>query len=300
MKKIEHLTQEIKNKIPEYISKVRDKLYSGEEHSTNKRSDTVKYIEEIYKIAGQKKPVVIIAKNPEEYKVFFSLLKKRSSLVSLIFKMKNNLYSELRSELNSELGSELDSELHSELCSELRSELYSELCSELNSELNSELGSELDSELRSELRSELFSELYSELHSELGSELDSELHSELRSELGSELYSELDSELYSELRSELCSRITRSHWLFLCSIYSRVYLTWYMFIQKEFNIQTTKKKELEYLYELVNKTFIARCFFTKGYVLVLKTPKRIIRNERGFHSVKTAAIKFEGGYNMYY
>ena len=223
MKTIEDFTPEIRSKIDRYKSIVRDNLYSGKEHDINKREDTVKYIEYLYQIAKFKKPVVIVAKNPNQYRVFFELIKKNKGIVSQIYQKKNK-----------------------------------------------------HSELRNELYSELHSELYSELHSELYSELDSEL----------------DSELYNGKQ--------RSHWLHLCSIYSRVHLTWYKFIKDEFKLKTSKEKELDYLYSLVNKTFISRCFFTKGYVLVLKTPKRIDRNTIGFHNTKKSAIEFEGGYEMYY
>ena len=50
---------------------------------------------------------------------------------------------------------------------------------------------------------------------------------------------------------------------------------------------------------MVNKTSISRCFFNKKYVLVLKTPTKIIRNEDSLHSIDKPAIQF-GDYGMYY
>ena len=75
---------------------------------------------------------------------------------------------------------------------------------------------------------------------------------------------------------------------------------WYKFLKDEFKLETKKAKELDCLYSLINKTFISRCFFTKGYVLVSKTPTKITRNETSLHSISQAAIQFQGGYNMYY
>jgi len=363
-------TPEIKAKIPEYKKRAIEDLYSGKEHDNWKRKDTVEYLEYVYKLGKQKdKPVVIVADNILQYKIFYNLLfnnkmnSKYTKLINLIWFIKNKkkvtkhkldselfselcselcseldseLHSELRSELHSELDSELRSELHSELCSELRSELDSELCSELYSELDSELyseldseldselrselrselcselRSELDSELDSELRSELDSELYSELCSELRSELDSELRSELYSELCSELYSELcselrselDSELRSELYSELCSELrselhseldsVKYNWLFLTTEYTRIYLMWYKFIKDEFLIKCKKEKELDYLYNKINSANISKLFLCKKIVLILRMPKKILRNNIGFHCISNdGAIQYD-------
>jgi hypothetical protein len=144
------------------------------------------------------------------------------------------------------------------------------------------------------LRSELHSELRSELHSELRSELHSELHSELRSELYSELGSELDSD---KLKNAIPAKY---HWLFLNSEYSRVYLMWYYFIHKELNLPLTKNSEnLKWLYDKVNSSQVARCFYCKKVVLVLKMPSAIIRNEIGFHNINGQAIQYANE-SMYY
>ena len=275
MKTIKDLTPAIKAKIPMYKSIVRDNLYSGKEHQTNKREDTVKYIEKIYEIAKQPKPVVLIAKNPLQYQQYFRLLhtKKVLNKIKLIHYNKNKSITE-------NISNELDSELYNEL--------------------NRELYNELGNELRNELGNELNNELYNELYNELNNELRNELYNELRNELRNELNNELDSELRNELGNELGNLQVKSHWLSFCSCYSRVMLTWYYFIHKELNVSTSKSKELCELYELINKTFIARCYFTKGYVLVLKTPSKILRNEIGFNSIDSPAIQFEGNYGMYY
>ena len=90
----------------------------------------------------------------------------------------------------------------------------------------------------------------------------------------------------------------KSHYLFLCSAYHRVFLTWYKFIQDEFQIEHKNKEILNWLYENANNN-ISRCFFTKIFVLVLKMPKLIVRNSVGFHNIDAGAIQWEN-YSMYY
>jgi hypothetical protein len=82
-----------------------------------------------------------------------------------------------------------------------------------------------------------------------------------------------------------------SQYLFLCSSYHRVFLTWYKFVQDEFNIDHSNKEILDWLYERANNN-ILRCHFTKGFVLVLKMPHRIIRNDIGFHCTTDGAIRW--------
>jgi hypothetical protein len=89
--------------------------------------------------------------------------------------------------------------------------------------------------------------------------------------------------------------------MFICSIYARVYLTWYKFIQDEFNIDHDKKNILNELYDLINKTFISRCYFTEKIVLVLKTPKKIYFNEKNvLHNVHGPSYSYEGEINYYH
>jgi hypothetical protein len=90
----------------------------------------------------------------------------------------------------------------------------------------------------------------------------------------------------------------KSHYLFLCSSYHRVYLMWYKFIQDEFKIDHKNVDTLNYLYENANNN-IARAYFTQSFVLVLRMPKYIRRNNVGFHSVDHPAIEWPN-YGMYY
>ena len=92
MKTIKDLTPEIKAKIPAYKAKVRDRLYSGEEHETNKVIDTVHYIEKVYDISGHQKPVVVIADDPDIYKDFFrkSKLQRVEDAIRKAYEIKNN------------------------------------------------------------------------------------------------------------------------------------------------------------------------------------------------------------------
>ena len=92
--------------------------------------------------------------------------------------------------------------------------------------------------------------------------------------------------------------VNKSHYLFLCSAYHRVYLMWYKFIQDEFQIEHKNKEILNWLYENANNN-ITRCYFTKLFVLVLKMPKYINRNNIGFHNINGGAIEWEN-YKMYY
>lgn len=88
--------------------------------------------------------------------------------------------------------------------------------------------------------------------------------------------------------------------LFLASEYSRVYLMWYRFIHKEFDIPFSKSDDLEWFYSHVNNASISRCYFTSEICLVLRMPSKIIRNEIGFHSAHEPAIQFADGYKKYY
>lgn len=114
-----------------------------------------------------------------------------------------------------------------------------------------------------------------------------------------EEYDKLEKELFTKMENTAGPDVkAKSNYLFLCSAYHRVYLTWYKFIQDEFNIDHKNKDILNYLYEHANNN-ISNCYFTEGYVLVLRMPQRIIRNETGFHSTTEAAIQWPG-YKMYY
>lgn len=295
-KTINDFTPEIRQKIAEYKIRATKNLYNGTEHKEWKREDTVAYIEEIYRLAKQPhKPVVIVADSPIKYRAYYNLLfkiknERCTNLVNYAWAIKNSIP---KPNLKTELGSELSSELSRELVSKLRSELSGELSIELNNELYRELYRELNNELHNELGSELYNELRRELYRELNRELDSELHSELHRELRRELYRELDRELHSELHSELDSELYNapvSHNIFLTSESARVYLMWYKFIKDEFKIKTTKEKELDWLYENINKANISKTYFTKKVVLVLRMPQSIIRNSTGINNVEGPAI----------
>ena len=91
-----------------------------------------------------------------------------------------------------------------------------------------------------------------------------------------------------------------SHYLYIASEYARVYLMWYKFIKDEFKKKCTKAAELDWLYDNVRKSSIAKCFFEEKVVLVLRLPKLIHRNEVGFHNPKGFAIDYgtEGYYYL--
>ena len=256
MKTIKDLTPGIRAKINRYKDKAVKDLYNGNEYNNWKKEDTVNYINYIYKLSKQEKPMVIVADDLLQYRFFYNKL------------FKSGKYTELCKEL----------------CKELDKELNLELQLELDSELGSEFNKELHSELDKELDSELYSGLDKELHSELDKELNLELSSQLRLELNKELRLDLDLELSSQLGN------AKYHYLFLTSEYARVYLMWYKFIKDEFNLTTKKSKELDWLYENVNNANISRAFFTKKICLVLRMPQKIVRNNNFISNINGPAI----------
>jgi len=215
MKTMDDFTPEIRAKIPEYISRAKDDLYSGVEALNWKKENTVLYIDKVYTYSDKSAPVVIVANNPKEYRMFYDMIfneKKNSSTLKMI----NKILKEKR-----EFGFS-------------KSEL----------------------EIESELRKKKYNE-----------------------------------------KNEI---EVKYDYLFLTSEYARVYLMWYRFIHKEFNIPFSKSDDLEWFYTHINQASISRCYFTDDICLVLRMPCKIIRNEVGFHSAYEPAIQFVGGYGKYY
>jgi hypothetical protein len=232
-KTLADLTPEIRSQIQVYKDRARNDLYSGVEYKNWKREDCVKYVEYVYKISNRKEvPVVIIANDPTQYKLFYNLLfntkinDATAGIVKSIFDYKNGGKKPKVSD-----------------------------CKGLNRELAMEFANEMGESLPS----------------------------------------------YKEPKLDV-SKFEKSnyHYLFLMSEYSRVYLTWYRFINKEFDLPLKKNQEnLEWLYENVNKASIAKGFFCDSIVLILRMPSKIIRNEIGFHSVTEPAIQYPNE-GMYY
>jgi len=90
-----------------------------------------------------------------------------------------------------------------------------------------------------------------------------------------------------------------SHYSFLMSAYSRVYLMWYSFINKELGVPTQKEKELTWLNENVRKSNIARVHLWDKAVLVLTLPSKVVRNATHLHSITEGAIQY-GDTHYYY
>jgi len=107
----------------------------------------------------------------------------------------------------------------------------------------------------------------------------------------------LTSDLINNFKIHKKSAI-KSHYLFICSSYHRVYFMWYKFIQDEFKIKHKNKEILNWLYDNGNNN-IARCYFTNLYVLVLRMPQYIKRNTVGFNCIDGPAIEWEN-YGIYY
>ena len=157
---IKTLTKEQEAKIPEYIEMIIN-LASGETNEDNAK----KSCEKMYKLIGEKKPLVLYFSSPILCHLACAFLKNKGS----------QLDSQLRSQLDSQLRSQLDSQLYSQLRSQLGSQLDSQLRSQLDSQLYSQLRSQLGSQLYSQLYSQLDSQLYSQLRSQLDSQLDLQL-----------------------------------------------------------------------------------------------------------------------------
>jgi len=68
---------------------------------------------------------------------------------------------------------------------------------------------------------------------------------------------------------------------------------WYKFIQDEFKLNTKKENDLNWLYENVNKSNIAKCFLCKRVVLVLRMPKKIHFKNSRLHNAESSAIQYD-------
>lgn len=216
MKTLDDLTPEIEAKIPIYQSKCVDDLYSGVESDNFDPKFSTKYVEKVYEIAGYKKPVVIFADNPIDYRKKFIALTK-DNILNDVEKLYRNL-----NDINSNTN---DNEL---------------LLEKINNDING--------------------------------------------------YKIVDSDKSIEIESS---------YLYLCSTYHRVYLMWYKFIQDEFKIDHSNKETLDWLYEHANNN-ISRCHFTEWFVLVLRMPSRIVKNNIGLHNAHGAAIQWYDDFKMYY
>ena len=203
--------------------------------------DTITYVHTIYELSGNKKPLVILAKNPKEYKLLFTLLPYVLSSKTLT----------------------------------LDGELYNKLYDKLGS---------------------LLPETMDSLTESIGSTLNANNLDILKDENGGNSIKD-----YDKIIKELSSNLNRSSWGWYCSIYSRIYLTWFKFIQDEFKIDHDKSGILDKLYGLINKTFISRCYFTNKYVLVLKTPKTVeFNSDDVLHNVNGPSYTFNGNDNNFY
>jgi hypothetical protein len=221
MKTLEDYTPEIRGKVQGYKDRAVKELYDGTEHKNWKRENTVKYIEYVYNLGNQEmKPLVIVANNPKEYKLFYNLLfndKYSSAILPSIEKA-----SEAKNSDSFDTQIELD--------------LQQEIADKAN--------------------------------------------------------------LLLETNSELIS--ANSHWVFLLCEYSRVYLTWFKFIKDEFKLDTTKAEQLDWLYENVNQSNIAKTYLTDMLTLVLRMPQEIKRNEIGFHSTDSEGAIVYDNLKMHY
>lgn len=207
-KKLKDLTPEIEAKIPEYIARCTRDLYNGTEYANWKREDTVEYVEYLYDMAKQEKPVVVIANTIREYKYLFNMLfgTQYPEVIEGIVKlheMKNS---------GSDAG-----------------------IAELENEFTTNL---------------------------------------------TKLLADGDA-IAKKIKSNYVS--PSYHYITIMSEYSRVYLMWYKFLKDEMKIDFSMADTLDYLYDKINKTNIAKVYACKKVCLVLRMPETTRRNDVGFH-----------------
>lgn len=87
-----------------------------------------------------------------------------------------------------------------------------------------------------------------------------------------------------------------SHYLWLCSPYTRAYLSWFHFICFELEVPYDKADELDWMYNTFLKTDISRCFFARGYCVVLRNPVDIkFNSESVLHNVNGPVYTYRTG-----
>jgi hypothetical protein len=99
MKTLDDLTPEIEAQIPIWKDRAIKDLYNGNEYKSWKKEDTVNYVQYCYELANEKKPLVIVANNIEEYKNFFNLVFTKTNYCDdLILKLIKNCDNEFNIE----------------------------------------------------------------------------------------------------------------------------------------------------------------------------------------------------------
>lgn len=226
MKTLEDLTPEIRAKMEVYKRECVEDLYSGKEWRDYDPKNTEIYVDYVYGMAAQIKPVVIIANDPTEYKLYYNLL--------------------------------FNDEFEENKCAKLH-ENIDRLFNLKNGKPNQAKADDLQNQINRFLQSN------------------------------------------KKIVNRDNAIEAKNNFLFVCSEYARVYLMWYYFISKEFDMKLSKNQEhLEWLYEHVKQSSVSRAFFCDKVCLVLRMPSRIIRNNIGFHSVYEPAIQFGPDFSLYY
>ena len=136
MRTIKELTKQQEQQIPKFI----DKFIKLAEKPTDRKKATLA-VQNLYKNAGYKKPIVIFGQSPLSTitMVAMSKLLFKNNLIKKDSQLDNQLGSQLRSQLYNQLDSQLDSQLRSQLSSQLRSQLYNQLDSQLYNQLDNQL-----------------------------------------------------------------------------------------------------------------------------------------------------------------
>ena len=276
MRTIKELTKQQEQQIPKFI----DKFIKLAEKPTDRKKATLA-VQNLYKNAGYKKPIVIFGQSPLSTITMVAMSK-------LLFK--NNLIkkdSQLYNQLHNQLHNQLDSQLDNQLDNQLRSQLHNQLYNQLDSQLYNQLHNQLDSQLYNQLRSQLDSQLDNQLRSQLRSQLYNQLYSQLYNQHDNQLYSQLYNQLGSQLRS-----LNKDWWLITWWL---VWAGWYSFGQ-HIGVKFDNKILKIFIDFTTNVNFIVPY---EGIAFVSETPKRISWNNKRLHNEKEAAVEYSDGYKLY-
>ena len=91
-KTLQDLTPEVRAKIPMYKERCTKDLYSGKELQEFNADKSAEYVEYVYNIAKEKRPLVIFADTPREFIIMYNVLKKENVENELVkaFEAKND------------------------------------------------------------------------------------------------------------------------------------------------------------------------------------------------------------------
>jgi hypothetical protein len=264
MKTLDDLTPEIRAKFPEYISRSRDPLLSGEEYKNYERETITSYIKKVFELSGHDEPVVVVADDVTQFRIFYNWLLQSETILSTLYMLKNNPFA-LKQVVEDKMKDD-DNPTPGFHSSDLLEECAEELALEMKDIL-------VDTKLPKEKIEQLCNEVRYLFVDQLADKTEKEVK-------------------------------VPSHWVFECSVYSRDYYTLYKFLVEEFKMHDRLKPEtletLNWFYDhKINN--IGRCYFAEGVALVLRIPEVVHVNEEGqLHNAHGPALSWNGGKNPLY